>query len=158
MTCNPYWDAVMEELLPGQTPQDRPDVVVRVYRAKLLDLHDFLIKKGHLGKVAAWAHVTEFQQRGLPHEHFLLVMEPGSKVRTPDDYDKVIFAELLDPKKYPLLNSLVCKHMMHGPCGDINPKCESVVSDILASIVKQHSKAKIHTLFIGGERTARLLR
>jgi len=113
----------MEELLPGQTPQDRPDVVVRVYRAKLLDLHDFLIKKGHLGKVAAWAHVTEFQQRGLPHEHFLLVMEPGSKVRTPDDYDKVIFAELLDPKKYPLLNSLVCKHMMHGPCGDLNPKC-----------------------------------
>ena len=113
----------MEELLPGQTPQDRPDVVVRVYRANLLDLHDFLIKKGHLGKVAAWAHVTEFQQRGLPHEHFLLVMEPGSKVRTPDDYDKVIFAELPDPKKYPLLNSLVCKHMMHGPCGDLNPKC-----------------------------------
>jgi hypothetical protein len=33
MTCNPYWDEIMAELLPGQTPQDRPDVVTRVYRA-----------------------------------------------------------------------------------------------------------------------------
>ncbi|RCV18220.1 hypothetical protein SETIT_3G282400v2 [Setaria italica] len=27
MTCNPYWDEIMAELLPGQTPQDCPDVV-----------------------------------------------------------------------------------------------------------------------------------
>jgi len=60
MTCNPYWPEITELLLPGQTPQDRPDIVARVYRAKLLDLHDFLIKKGHFGKVAAWDHVTEF--------------------------------------------------------------------------------------------------
>jgi hypothetical protein len=60
MTCNPYWDEIVAELLPGQTCQDRPDVVARVYHDKLLDLLDFLIKTGHLGKVAAWAHVTEF--------------------------------------------------------------------------------------------------
>jgi hypothetical protein len=46
MTCNPYWPEITELLLPGQTPQDRPDIVARVYPAKLLDLHDFLIKKG----------------------------------------------------------------------------------------------------------------
>uniref|UniRef100_K3ZCU2 Helitron helicase-like domain-containing protein n=1 Tax=Setaria italica TaxID=4555 RepID=K3ZCU2_SETIT len=46
MTCNPYWDEIMAELLPRQTPQDHPDIVDRVYHAKLLDLHDFLIKKG----------------------------------------------------------------------------------------------------------------
>ena len=48
----------MAELLPGQTPQDRPDVVTRVYRTKLLNLHHDLIKKGVLGKVAAYCHVT----------------------------------------------------------------------------------------------------
>nr|XP_034586731.1 uncharacterized protein LOC117849278 [Setaria viridis] len=90
MTCNPYWDEIVVELLPGQTPQDRPDVVAWVYHAKLLDLHDFLIKKGHLGTVAAWAHVTEFQKRGLPHWHFLLVMESGSNLKSLDDYDKYI--------------------------------------------------------------------
>ena len=60
MTCNPYWLEITKLLLPGQTPQDRPDIVARVYHAKLIDFHDFVIKKGHFGKVAAWAHVTEF--------------------------------------------------------------------------------------------------
>lgn len=71
MTCNPYWEEIIQELLPGQTLQDRPDVVARVYKAKLRDLGDFLINKKHFGDVAAYAHVTEFQKRGLPHEHFL---------------------------------------------------------------------------------------
>jgi hypothetical protein len=62
MTCSPYWLEITDQLLPGQTPQDRPDVVARVYHAKLRDLHDFMIVKGHFGKVAAWAHVTEFQK------------------------------------------------------------------------------------------------
>ncbi|TVU29842.1 hypothetical protein EJB05_21430 [Eragrostis curvula] len=80
MTCNPYWDEILELLLCGQTPQDRPDIVARVYRAKLRDLEDFLVKKKHFGEVAAYAHVTEFQKRGLPHEHFLLIMKNGSYV------------------------------------------------------------------------------
>jgi hypothetical protein len=72
------------ELLPGQTPQDCPDVVARMYHAKLLDMHNCMIKKGHLGTIAAWAHMTKFQKSGLPHEHFQLVMESGSKLKSPD--------------------------------------------------------------------------
>jgi hypothetical protein len=60
MTCNPYWPKIIDQLLPGQTPQDRPDVVARVYHAKLRDLHVFMIVKGHFAKVVAWAHVIEF--------------------------------------------------------------------------------------------------
>ncbi|XP_022681717.1 uncharacterized protein LOC105914289 [Setaria italica] len=127
MTCNPYWDEIVAELLPGQTLQDRPVVVARVYHAKLLDFHDFLIKKGHLGTVVAWAHMTEFQKRALPHEHFLLVMESGSKLKSPDDYDKYISAEISDPNKYPRLHELVVKHMMHGPCGTLNKNCPCMV-------------------------------
>ncbi|RCV32730.1 hypothetical protein SETIT_7G026900v2 [Setaria italica] len=108
MTCNPYWDEIVAELLPGQMPQDRPDVVARVYHAKLLDLHDFLMKKGHLGTVAAWAH-------------------SGSKLKSPDDYDKYISAEIPNPNKYPWLHELVVKHMMHGPCGTLNKNCLCMV-------------------------------
>lgn len=45
MTCNPYWEEITNNLLPGQTPQDRPELVTRVYRAKLRDMKDLLIKK-----------------------------------------------------------------------------------------------------------------
>jgi hypothetical protein len=33
MTCNPNWEEIKNELKSHQTPQDRPDLVVRVFRA-----------------------------------------------------------------------------------------------------------------------------
>jgi hypothetical protein len=73
MTCNPNWEEITRELEPGQTPQDRPDLIVRVFRAKLEDLKKQLFKKHILGKVIAYVYVVEFQKRGLPHAHFLLI-------------------------------------------------------------------------------------
>jgi hypothetical protein len=123
MTCNPYWEEVDKELFLGQTPQDHAEFVARVYRSKLCNLHDCLIKKKHFGEVLAYAHVTKFQKCGLPHEHFLLVMANKDKLRSPDEFDKYIFAEILDKDEYAVLHDLVCKHMMHGPCGVLNDKC-----------------------------------
>jgi hypothetical protein len=51
-------------LEPGQEPQDRPELVARVYRAKLRDLKDLLIKIKYFGDIAAYVHVTKFQKRG----------------------------------------------------------------------------------------------
>ena len=122
MTCNPNWDEIISELEPGQTPQDRPDLIVRVFRAKLEDLKIQLFKRHILGKVAAYVYVVEFQKRGLPHAHFLLIMEGRYKLTCPEQYDCLISAELPDKSKYPELYKMVVKHMMHGPCGVLNPK------------------------------------
>ena len=62
MTCNRYWPESTELLLPGQTPQDRPDIVARVYRAKLLDLHDFFIKKVTLEKFLLGLMLQSFRK------------------------------------------------------------------------------------------------
>ncbi|PWZ37109.1 hypothetical protein Zm00014a_013946 [Zea mays] len=51
MTCNPNWDEIRRELLLGQTPQDRPDLVVRVFHAKLQELKHRLTKQDILGKL-----------------------------------------------------------------------------------------------------------
>jgi hypothetical protein len=123
MTCNPYWEEVGRELFLRQTPQDRPELVARVYRSKLCNLHDHLIKKKHFGEVLAYAHVTEFQKYVLPYEHFLLVIVNRDKLRPPDKFDKYISVEILDKNKFLVLHDLVCKHMMHGPCGVLNDKC-----------------------------------
>uniref|UniRef100_A0A8I6WBU2 ATP-dependent DNA helicase n=1 Tax=Hordeum vulgare subsp. vulgare TaxID=112509 RepID=A0A8I6WBU2_HORVV len=127
MTCNPYWEEITQELLPGQLPQDRPDLVARVYRAKQRSMMDLLTKGKHFGEVAAYVHVTEFQKRGLPHEHILLIMKAKSKIRTPDDYDGVISAEIPDKKKYHVLHDLVVKHMLHGPCGALKKSCPCMI-------------------------------
>ncbi|PWZ58794.1 ATP-dependent DNA helicase PIF1 [Zea mays] len=122
MTCNPNWDEIRTELLPGQTPQDRPDLVVRVFHAKLQELKHRLTKHDILGKVRAYIYVVEFQKRGLPHAHFLLIMQRKYKLTCPEQYDLLISAEIPD-KKYPELRKMVIKHMMHGPCGSLNPNC-----------------------------------
>jgi hypothetical protein len=123
MTCIPNWEEVGRELFLGQTPQDRPELVARVYISKLHNLHDRLIRKKHSGEVLAYAYVIEFQKCGLPHEHFVLVMANRDKLRSPNKFDKYISAEIPDKDKYPVLHDLVCKHMMCGPCGVLNDKC-----------------------------------
>jgi hypothetical protein len=123
MTCNPHWEEVGRELFLGQTPQDSPELIARVYRSKLCNLHDLLIKKKHFGEVLAYTHITEFQKHDLPHELFLLVMANRDKLRSSDELDKYISTEIPDKDKYLVLHDLVCKHMMHGPCGALNDKC-----------------------------------
>lgn len=39
------------------------------------------------------------------------------------DIDRLVSAQLPDPDTNPKLYSTVVKHMMHGPCGDLNPRC-----------------------------------
>jgi hypothetical protein len=123
MTCNPNWDGIKNELYPGQTAQDRPDLVTRVFRAKLEELKKRLMKNDILGKVRAYVYVVEFQKRGLPHAHCLLIMQKNWKLTCPKQYDALISAELPNKKKYPELYKMVTKHMMHGPCGSLNPNC-----------------------------------
>lgn len=49
----------------------------------------------------------EFQKRGLPHFHLLVIMEPGDKPDTAEELDKVVCAEIPDPKANPRLYQLV---------------------------------------------------
>ncbi|XP_027093632.1 uncharacterized protein [Coffea arabica] len=44
-----------------------------------------------------------------------------SKLLTPEAYDRIVSAELRDIHIHKHLHSLVAQHMMHGPCGQINP-------------------------------------
>jgi hypothetical protein len=84
MTCNPKWDEITQNLYPGQSAHNRPDLVVHVFRAKLEELKNLLFKKHILGKVKAHMYVVELQKRGLPHAHFLLIMEQRYKLTCPD--------------------------------------------------------------------------
>ncbi|KAI5438717.1 hypothetical protein KIW84_024444 [Lathyrus oleraceus] len=122
MTCNPSWSEITSELLPFQTPQDRPDLLTRIFRSKFEKLKDDVINKGVLGKVKSYVYVTEFQKRGLPHVHMLLVLESNDKLRDPKDYDSMVRAEMPKLECEPQLHEAVVRHMIHGPCGIINRK------------------------------------
>jgi hypothetical protein len=106
-TCNPEWSEIQAELLEfdgnpakKQAARSRPDLVNCVFKLKLAEfLGD--IKNGMLGTVIAMIYVIEFQKRGLPHAHFLLILDVASKMETPEEYDSMVSAEFPDPKTHP---------------------------------------------------------
>ncbi|XP_027171842.1 uncharacterized protein LOC113771461 [Coffea eugenioides] len=117
MTCNPMWKEIQDNLQFKEKLQDRPDLLSRVFRAKFEMLKAELLDKKIFGEVAACVYVIEFQKRGFPHAHLLLILKPQFKLLNPESYDRIVSAELPDPKQFPHLYSLVLKHMVHGPCG-----------------------------------------
>ncbi|GBN86047.1 hypothetical protein AVEN_219552-1 [Araneus ventricosus] len=58
--------------------------------------------------------------RGLPHAHILLTLDSENKIRTKDDIDKFVSAELPDPCTDLRLFQIVTECMVHGSCGTIN--------------------------------------
>ncbi|XP_058751306.1 uncharacterized protein LOC131624371 [Vicia villosa] len=101
-------------------PHDRPDIISRVFKIKLDELLFDLTKKHVLGRVVAYMYTIEFQKRGLPHAHILLLMHPQSKYPTPDDINNIISAEIPSKEDDMQLYHLVKTHMIHGMCGLAN--------------------------------------
>uniref|UniRef100_A0A2N9INS4 ATP-dependent DNA helicase n=1 Tax=Fagus sylvatica TaxID=28930 RepID=A0A2N9INS4_FAGSY len=122
MTCNPGWDEIRNELLPGQIAQDRPDLLTRVFKSKFEQFKHDVVNIGVFGTVIAYVYVFEFQKRGLPHVHMLLIIDENDKLRNPDDYDQIVRAEIPAKEEQPQLHCAVLKHMIHGPCGIQNPR------------------------------------
>ena len=77
VTCNPNWNEIQDELLPGQKVEDRPDLIARVFKLKLQALEEELYKDGICGKRIANLRVIEFQKRWLPHAHILMILNPN---------------------------------------------------------------------------------
>ena len=61
-TCNPKSKEILENLLPGQTAADRPDIVARVFKLKLEELEIDLMKRDLLGKIIA--HLLYRRRKG----------------------------------------------------------------------------------------------
>jgi hypothetical protein len=121
MTCNPQWEEIQRELEPGAGPNDRVDLIARVFKLKLDALLDDVMKKGVFGRVIGHVHVIEFQKRGLPHAHILVILANEDKPRGPADYDAMVCAEIPDPATHPALYKVVTGSMLHGPCGGAHP-------------------------------------
>jgi hypothetical protein len=104
-TCNPKWKEITDTLLSGQTANDWPELVTRVFNLKLDALLKD-IKNGVLGNVIAKIWVIEFQKRGLPDTHILLILDEALKLRTVEDYNSMVSAEIPNPIRD--------SHFVHG--------------------------------------------
>jgi len=120
-TCNPQWLEIKRALPLGQQPQDRPDLITRVFKIKLKELINDIHKKHILGRTIAGIYVVEFQKRGLSHAHILIFFTEDFKPHMVEDVDRMINVELSNSETNKLAHETVTKCIMHGPCGAAFP-------------------------------------
>ena len=89
---------------------------------------------GYFAESTVMEEWVEFQKRGLPHIHILIILADEDRPKTPDQVDNIVSAELPpDPaergisedekaRRKPLWD-IVLTNMIHGPCGALNPNC-----------------------------------
>ncbi|GBN06833.1 hypothetical protein AVEN_115960-1 [Araneus ventricosus] len=119
--CNSKWNEIKKNLFPGQKTHDRSDLIARVFDIKKKTLLQDLKKNCILGRIVADIHVIEFQKRGLPHMHLLLILADEDKIRDPESIDRIVSAELPDETLDSRLHEIDKVRMIHVPCGVLNP-------------------------------------
>lgn len=60
-TCNPKWDEITRNLQPNQTPDQRPDLIARVFNIKVKRLMNLIKNESIFGVPVAHVRVIEFQ-------------------------------------------------------------------------------------------------
>ena len=128
-TCNPNLKEIKTNLKKGQEPQDLPHLIARIFKQKLNHLIDDIRRGQIFGVVVGIVYVVDFQKRGLPHAHILVILDQNNKIRETEAIDKLISAELPDPQDnlQKRLFDTVKTQSIHGPCGEDNPECVCMV-------------------------------
>ncbi|XP_042755612.2 uncharacterized protein LOC111907183 [Lactuca sativa] len=129
-TCNPKWPKVRKFLKDTTlNPEDRPDILCRLFKIKLDALIKDLRENAVFGMVQAIVYAIEFQKRSLPHSHICLFMQQEYKLPTVEHIHQFISAEIPNIHQDPALFSLVKEFMIHGPCGAQNVNCPCMVDN-----------------------------
>lgn len=130
ITCNPNWHEIKQQLKHNDEVQNRPDLVVRIFRAKLEELKHDLYKNIYIfGCVVTRVYIIEFQKRGLPHAHLLLILNSTHKISSVNQVDRIVSREIPCKNISPYLHTIIVKHNMHGPCENLNPKNVSMLTN-----------------------------
>ena len=113
-TCNPKWSEIQNALPRGHTHQDHPDIVARVFWLKFKAMMEDIVERKIFGAVQGFVWRIEWQARGLPHVHLLIILV--TPIRLSRQIDAIVSAEIPDPARVPELYSIVREFQLHSPC------------------------------------------
>jgi hypothetical protein len=129
MTANPNWPEVLSALKPGASPEDRSDIMNRVFKLKLAKLIKE-INNGILGEECCVGYVIEFQKRGLPHAHIAIAFKEEWKLKSGKEVDLMVSAEIPDPQIHPKLNKIVLHDSIHCCISEIGNPASCIVDGV----------------------------
>jgi hypothetical protein len=114
-TYNPNWQEIIVELEPNQIASNRPDLVACIFQMKVKAFVIRVAKIGWFAKVIGNIWTREYQKRGLPHIHMLLIFPPKQRVSTTKYINHLVSAKLPLPKNTPLFEPTT-KCLLYRSC------------------------------------------
>jgi len=128
MTANPYWEEISAAIPAGSHWLYHPDIVARVFMLKVDALMQDIRVRKIFGEVNAVVYRIEWQKRGLPHLHCLIILQ--NHVMSVSHIDAIVSAEIPDPDADPALHAFVAHFMLHKPCDScVSAGCRSKNED-----------------------------
>ncbi len=95
-TVNPRWKEVTDALFPNQIYIDRPDIIARIFRARLKRLIHLIRIGAAFGPCRAYIYTVEYQKRGLFYTYIIVFIHAGHVFSEPEYINNLIRAKLLD--------------------------------------------------------------
>jgi hypothetical protein len=121
VTFNPEWPEMARLMPRNSSIHDHADVVARVFWMRFSRIMQDIVDNGVFGEVLSYCWRIEWQLRGLPHAHVLIILR--QRILHADVVDRFVSAEIPDPVEFPELHHLVTTLMIHGPCSGTNAPC-----------------------------------
>lgn len=142
MTANPQWKEITDAIPPGSHWRHHQDIVGRVFYLKLKAMMHLIVKNKLFGEVSGFCYRIEWQARGMPHAHILIILK--TKIESPRHIDEVVWAEIPCPVQYPILHGIVSQRMIHSPC-DLNSEsqCRQQTKD---GLCRRHFPKEFNTV------------
>jgi hypothetical protein len=103
--------------LPTGDYRDHPDIVARVFWLKFQAMMKDIMELQIFGQVAAFVWRIEWQARGLPHAHLLVILV--NAIQSIRQIDAIVSAEIPDPALLPELYCIVKEFQIHTPCDNV---------------------------------------
>jgi hypothetical protein len=82
------------------------------------------------GRYMGHCYQMDYQKRGLPHPHLLLILHEIDHFLDPASIDKIICTEFLSRTADPELHNIITSVMVQGPCGDENQNCPCMIKQV----------------------------
>ncbi len=121
-TLNPRWKEITDALFPNQTYINRPDIIARIFRAKLKRLIYLIRIRAAFGPYRVYIYTVEYQKRGLPYRYIIVFIHAGHVFSEPEHINNLIRAELsnrqLDSDKS--LTIIIKQTMIHDLYNSLN--------------------------------------
>ena len=151
-TCNVQWPEIQSSLFEGQTANDRPDIICRVFRLKLSDLLKDVVQRQIFGTVLAYVQTIEFQKRGLPHAHMLFIL--SGRQHCWQEVDRLVCASCrtkLYTRDCSTSSPAVCCMESAAPVVRVSRTAVAPRTFLSRSVIRRQW-AMTHTHFIAGGR------